>query len=177
VCENYYPMLRRAGRGPAVGTCERGELVEYGAGWGDGEVRPGYGFTEEDISAQHVGPIHVILPLYPNLERLAVHGNYARFGDALALPALRELEIVTSSLTRDNIASIVASSLPHLERCVVWFGDSQYGGECTVDDALAIASWIDARCPDVHHLGLVNTPFTDQLCQALATKHPALLGR
>jgi len=83
----------------------------------------------------------------------------------IALPKLRRLEIVTGGFSRANLKSIVTAAWPELEALTLYFGDEEYGGDCTVDDLGPILA--ASGIPRVKHLGLANAPFADELAREL----------
>ncbi|MBS1151819.1 MAG: hypothetical protein H6Q89_3517 [Myxococcaceae bacterium] len=123
---------------------------------------------DEDIDLAHhpVGNLSAISKAFPGLESLYVHSGEFTLAP-LALPKLRELTIETCGLTRKTLAAVSKSTLPALEKLVLWFGSSNYYGDAGVKDLQQILS--GKGLGRVKHLGLMNAEFTDGLCEVLAT--------
>jgi hypothetical protein len=64
------------------------------------------------------------------------------------------------------MAELRAARWPRLEELDLWFGDPEYGGDCTLDDVLPL---LDGRValPALRRLGLRNAAFADELCEPL----------
>jgi hypothetical protein len=117
-----------------------------------------------------------LTPVYPHLDRLedlVVEAGDFTLG-AIALPALRSLELVTGGLRAHVIESIVTGRLPVLERLIVYFGREDYGGDCTRADAERLLA-DGALAPTVTELGLANCEFVEELIEPLV--RAPILGR
>ncbi len=119
-----------------------------------------------DISSTHLGGLDVAYPLLGALESLYIEVGNMELG-TIVLPALREFEVYTGGFTQENMRSVVDATWPALERLILRFGDSEdYGATCTLADVLPL---FDRDLPNVRHLALANSGFTDALIPELAT--------
>jgi hypothetical protein len=127
---------------------------------------------EIDISRAWLGPLVRLSSLYPRLEVLELTGrlNGRRPDDALLgeidLPTLRRFVFRNGGLPREHLAEVLAARWPRLEELDLWFGDEDYGGDCTIDDVVALLDG-RVRLPSLRRLGLRNASFTDALCEPL----------
>jgi len=108
----------------------------------------------------------------PDLEALALFAGDFELGD-LRLPALRSLMIRTGSLRRARLPPLFAHARPALTQLELWFGQAQYGADCTATDLGPL--FAGTQFPALRDLALANAEFTDELAEALATS--ALLPR
>jgi uncharacterized protein (TIGR02996 family) len=112
-------------------------------------------------------------PLYkgvPNLEHLTLRSGTMKVGK-IDLPKLKELAIYTGGLDKASLTNILSAKWPHLERLQLQTGDE---GNIKLKDLLPI---FDGKTfPKLKHLGLGNSPYSDELCAALIqSKLPAQL--
>jgi hypothetical protein len=126
---------------------------------------------EIDISRAWLSSLVRLPALYPALEELELTGRLNSRGvepllGAIELPALRRFAFRTGGLPTEHMAEIRDARWPRLEELDLWFGDSDYGGDCTLDDVLPL---LDGRValPALRRLGLRNTTFADELCEPL----------
>jgi len=80
------------------------------------------------------------------------------------LPELGWFELRTPDLRVSQLDSIVTARWPKLQSLEVWFGATDRGSDCTVDDARKL---ID-KAPALRVLGLQNAEFVDDLIEPLA---------
>lgn len=118
-----------------------------------------------DISRAPLGDLRGLGQKYPLLRSVELKGNYdLRLGD-LSLPWAQKFALRTSALSRQVVDSICEAAWPALEELELWFGDDEYGGDCTLDDALRV---LRLDLPALRVLRLMNAPFTDELAPHLA---------
>lgn len=126
---------------------------------------------EIDISRAWLASLEWLSALYPHLEELELTGRLNSRGvepllGAIDLPALRRFTFRTGGLPREHLAEIRGARWPRLEALDLWFGDSDYGGDCALADVLPL---LDGRValPALRRLGLRNAAFADELCEPL----------
>lgn len=103
---------------------------------------------------------------FPALRELTMWGCEIELGD-LDLPGLETLKVQTCGLSQDNVAAIANGTLPALAYLDIWFGSEDYGNDNTLE---SIAPILQAtKWPKLAHLGLMNCPFTDGICEQLGT--------
>jgi tetratricopeptide (TPR) repeat protein len=109
---------------------------------------------------------------FPDLEELVLGAGQLTLSD-LDFPRLRRLAIRTGGLTRDNLAAVLATSWPALERFELWFGSPRYGAaEFEPLDLAALLA--PTGFGQLRHLGLQNAAFTDDLVHDLCTARVVL---
>ncbi|AKQ67207.1 Molybdate metabolism regulator [Myxococcus hansupus] len=119
---------------------------------------------DTEISWTHLTDISSALKVLPNLRTLRLRGGELALGD-VDLPELREFTVETGGLPLNAVKSIASAKWPKLEKLEIWFGSDNYGAEGGVEDIQPI---LDGQgLPNLKHLGLRNSEFTDALAQAL----------
>ena len=119
--------------------------------------------TECEMSWAELGDLSTLWRAVPKLKRLKLRGLVRDFG-VIELPALTHFTWETSGHARQNLASLLDARLPKLEHLELWFGDPNYGAECSVDDVRPL---LHRDLPLVTSLGLKNFEFTDGLVEPL----------
>ncbi len=118
-----------------------------------------------ELSWSNLGKAEALWPVAGKLEYLKIRAGLMGLGK-LSLPELRELRIETGGLDKKSVTAIAAASWPKLETLNLWFGQSRYGGNCTVSD---VVPFLDGKkFPKLRHLGIANTTFGDELAPLLA---------
>ncbi|HET7503617.1 MAG TPA: WGR domain-containing protein [Kofleriaceae bacterium] len=120
---------------------------------------------ETEMSWYHVGNVGKLWKAVPRLRSLIVQGGEFELG-TIELPELTHAEFRTGGLSKESARAIAKARWPNLESLEVWYGDDNYGGTATVNDAVALLARADLR--KLTLLGLMNTSFTDELCGQLA---------
>lgn len=116
------------------------------------------------ISWSDLGDLSKLYPQLQKLEALRLKIGQMKLGKP-NLPSLTSLEIVTGGFSRENMKSIANGKWSKLERLVLYFGDDNYGGDCSTKDLAAV---FDGKAfPAVKHLGLCNAQFTDDIAREL----------
>ena len=64
-----------------------------------------------------------------------------------------------------RLAAALAAKLPELAKLELWFGSTNYGGDCTVKDLAPLLA--GKLFPKVVRLGLRNAEFTDDIAAAV----------
>jgi len=137
---------------------------------GDFRFEPGYRSMGTEISWIGIGNLAPLAKKLGALTTLIVQGGSARSEQplklgALELPELRHFELRTGGLDRASIRAVCKARWPKLERLALWFGDPEYGAQGRLADVAPILA--GEGLGNLHHLGLCNSPFADELCAAL----------
>lgn len=153
--DNHYPKLLKkigkAGLPPTLRTLYVGDFE----------------FPEQnEISWVSVGDASMLYAAAPQLETLILQGADIGLGKAVALPRLRTLVLKTGGLPKAAARAVAASTLPELERLVIWTGDENYGADSKLADVAPVLD--GAGFPKLKHLGVMNCAYTDELVEALA---------
>ncbi len=117
------------------------------------------------ISWSHLGDLSKLYPQLKKLEELRIAMGDMTLGK-IDLPSLKKLEIVTGGLDQPSLAAVSNAKWPKLESLVLYFGDENYGGNCSVADLQTLLS--GKTVPGVKHLGLCNAGFQDDIAEAVA---------
>ena len=138
-------------------------LVEAGARPTLRRLRLFFDPEEEMLSWTYTGDLGPLWSLYPNLATLDITAGSIELG-RIDLPVLATLRIETCALSSDNATAVLEAKLPALRQLELWFGDPERGATAGIAHAQALlqAPW------KLESLGLVNTAFTDELCELLA---------
>jgi uncharacterized protein (TIGR02996 family) len=127
---------------------------------------------ETEISWYSIGNLSNLWAATPRLQTLIIQTGSAESAmsggttlGTLDLPALRHFEYRTGGLEQSNGQSIGEAKAPQLEYLDVWFGQENYGGNCTAEDVQRILS---RDFPKLSHLGIMNCEFVEEVIEALA---------
>ncbi len=129
---------------------------------------------EHQISWLGLGSVGAVAHRLPGLEELWCRGSWPDFGD-LHGPRLQSLTVVSSTLSAEAVGQITGASLPALTSLELATGDGEYGDSAGLPAFDVLLREGPERFPRLRHLGLCNTPFTNELVEALA--HSRLLPR
>lgn len=148
------------------GTVEYGDLVRTMAKLGLPETLRELAFTCADyqISWAELGDLGPLFPQLGKLESLQIQMGSMGFSK-MKLPRLKRLEVVTGGFTKKNMKAVSEAAWPDLETLILYFGDENYGANCTVTDLAAVFD--GKNFPKVKHLGLCNSEFADDIAKAL----------
>lgn len=120
-----------------------------------------------DISSTYLNTLEPLYARVPQLEHLEIIIGNMNLG-TIDLPNLKHFEVYTGGFNKDNMKSVLAANWPKLETLLLRFGgNSDYGGDCEVDDVLPLLA--AKGIPNVRTLALANSPFIDALIPHLAT--------
>lgn len=119
---------------------------------------------EYEISWISISDVTPLLTAFPALEQLRVRGGLTL--GPVRHEAMKALVIESGGLPGEVVRAVAALDLPNLEHLELWLGDSNYGGDATVEDLSPILS--GAAFPRLKYLGLRDCEFADALAAALA---------
>jgi uncharacterized protein (TIGR02996 family) len=123
------------------------------------------GDNVDQISWYKVGKLGKVWKAVPNLEVLHIEAGEFDLG-TIDAPNLKKAIFHTGGLSKASGKSIAAASWPKIEFLDVYYGDDDYGGDCTVKEAQALLDRSDLK--SLTHLGLRNARFADELCKVLS---------
>ena len=124
-------------------------------------------YEEAEISWIEQSDMAPLFGAYPQLTHFCVRGgNQLSFG-LLRHENLRQLIVQSGGLGRDVVRQIGRAQLPKLEWLELWLGDSNYGGDCEVDDLQPILAGV--QFPLLKQLGLKNAEKQDEIAVAVAS--------
>lgn len=120
----------------------------------------------DQISWYHVGKLGALWPAVPGLEVLEIEAGSFDLG-TLELPAMRRAIFKTGGLSQASGKAIAAARWPTIEHLEVYYGDDEYGGDCTIAQVLPLLARTDL--PALRRLGLMDAMFSDEIAAALAS--------
>jgi len=123
-------------------------------------------YEECEISWLVQGDFSPLLSAYPELEYLAIRGGQELSLGKARHAKLNTLIIQAGGLSPDVIHQIAAADFPLLEHLELWLGESNYGGDTTVEDIVPLLK--DERFAKLKYLGLKNSEIEDQIAAAVA---------
>ncbi len=138
-------------------------LVEAIASAGPLAIRELYAGDGDQVSWTNVPDLSALWKAAPWLERVHCEGSNITLGDC-SHPRLKILKLESGGLPREPVRAIVNADLPALQDLELWFGDDEYGAECTVDDLQPL---LRKEMPALRRIGLVNCMFSDDLVPTL----------
>ena len=127
-----------------------------------------------EISWYSIGDLSKLWKAVPKLETLitqcgseesTMNSEGMKLGK-LDLPHLKHAEFRTGGLEKPNAKSIAAGNFPSIEHLEIWYGDPNYGGDCSAKHVQPLLDRTDL--PKLRYLGLKNAVFTDDLVEPLA---------
>jgi hypothetical protein len=126
---------------------------------------------ESEISWITLGDATPLFTAYPQLEHFGIRGCASNYSSGLQLGTLhsehlKTLVIETGSMDRSVVHDVLSSHLPALEHLELWTGSEWYSANCTVEDFAPL--FTDNLFPNLRHLGLRNSEFTNDLAIALS---------
>jgi uncharacterized protein (TIGR02996 family) len=122
------------------------------------------GDNVDQISWYNVGNLGELWKAVPDLTTLTIEAGSFTLG-RIEAPNLRHAVFKTGGLSKASGTSIATASWPKIEFLDVYYGDDNYGGDCTMAEVQPLLDRTDL-C-SLAHLGLRNAAFADELCQAL----------
>ena len=122
------------------------------------------GDAVDQISWYRVGNLSRLWKAAPALSVFEVEAGSFTLGK-IDLPRLRRAVFRTGGLSAESGTAIATARWPKLEYLDLYFGDEDYGGECSVEHVQPLLDRTDLK--SLRHLGLTNAMFADDLCAAL----------
>ncbi|HEU0036752.1 MAG TPA: hypothetical protein VFQ53_39345 [Kofleriaceae bacterium] len=126
---------------------------------GDDRARPC------DISACVIGDLAPLWAALPGLRSLHVRGAGFELG-TIEHAAIEQAVFSTGGLSASAARAIATARWPRLDRLDVWYGHPMYGAEASIEDVEALLARDDL--PELVHLGIVDTAFSDAVGDRLA---------
>lgn len=114
------------------------------------------------LSWVDLGDLSIAYPRLGALEELTIRAGKMALGKAMNLPSLKKLEIVSTSLTKDNVEAIAAGDLANLTDLTLHIGPR---GDATIESVLPLLD--KKRFPKLRHLGLRNAMFENEIVRAV----------
>ncbi|MDB4959383.1 MAG: hypothetical protein JWO36_6952 [Myxococcales bacterium] len=122
------------------------------------------GDNVDQISWYNVGNLSKLWKAIPGLRSLEIEAGSFTLG-TIDLPNLTHAVFKTGGLSQASGKSIASASWPKIETLDIYYGDDNYGGDCTVEDVQPLLDRTDLK--SLKTLGLRNSMFADELCKVL----------
>ncbi len=129
---------------------------------------------EHQLSWLWLGAIGEAAARQPSLRTLACRGSAPSL-DGLDHSLLESLRVESSTFSPEAMAALMNAKLPALARLELAIGDGEYGPCADLSACGELIAAATARFPRLRHLGLCNTPYTNELVPVLAAS--TLLGQ
>tara|TARA_R110002073_G_scaffold208011_2_gene368296 strand:- start:32541 stop:33968 length:1428 start_codon:yes stop_codon:yes gene_type:complete len=105
----------------------------------------------------------------PNLEVVVLYAGQLTIG-TIDAPNVKRFAAQTGGLEAVEVKAIAEAKWPKLEDLEIWFGDEQYGCNCSYSDVEPVLGRTDLA---LKRLGIMNMVFGDEVCAGLV--HSPLL--
>ena len=129
-----------------------------------------FGDNVDQISWHHTGNLDKLWKGVPNLKVLEIETGEFEVGKMNA-PALERAIFITGGLSPSCARGIAKATMPAIQHLEIYYGDPNYGGDCTVQDVLPMLARTDLA--QLRYLGLKNSMFSNDIARALV-KAPVL---
>jgi uncharacterized protein (TIGR02996 family) len=123
-----------------------------------------FGDNVDQISWHHTGDLGKLWKGVPNLKVLEIETGEFEVGKMQA-PALERAIFITGGLSRSCGKNIAKAMMPKIKHLEIYYGDDDYGGDCTVKEVRPLLDRTDLK--HLEYLGLKNSMFADDLAKAL----------
>jgi uncharacterized protein (TIGR02996 family) len=117
------------------------------------------------ISWYHAGDLGQLWHAIPSLTHFDIEAGEFTLG-TIELPNLVHAVFRTGGLSKASAKSIAQATWPKIEHLEVYFGDDDYGGDCTPEDVVPLLDRTDL--PKLSYLGVKNAQFQNELVPYLA---------
>ncbi len=123
-----------------------------------------FGDNTDQISWHHTGNLKKLWKGVPQLQVLEVETGGFDVGKMVA-PALERAVFITGGLTSKCAKSIANAEMPCIQHLEIYYGDEEYGCDCSVKDVRPLLRRTDLE--HLEHLGLKNAQFANEIAAAL----------
>ncbi len=125
------------------------------------------GDNVDQISWHHTGSLAKLWKGVPNLRTLEIETGEFDVGTMVA-PALERGIFITGGLSKSCGTGLAKATMPNIKHLEIYYGTEEYGGGCSVDEALTLLERKDL--PKLEYLGLKNSEFADDLARVVGGK-------
>jgi len=123
------------------------------------------GDNVDQISWHHTGSLAKLWKGVPNLKTLEMETGEFDVGKMVA-PALERAIFITGGMDKACGKNIATAQMPKIKHLEIYYGDDQYGGNCSVKEVKPLLDRTDLK--HLEYLGLKNAMFSDDIARALA---------
>ncbi|MGZ3418997.1 MAG: WGR domain-containing protein [Polyangiales bacterium] len=122
------------------------------------------GDNVDQISWYHVGNLEPLWKGAPNLRWFEIEAGEFLVG-SMSCPNLEHAVFKTGGLAKAAGKSIATAQLPNIRHLDIWYGDDNYGGDCTIKEVMPLLERTDLK--HLTHLGLKNSQFSNDIAKAI----------
>lgn len=122
-----------------------------------------FGDNCDQVSWHHTGNLGTLWAGVPGLQVLEIETGDFDVGEMIA-PNLERAIFMTGGLAQDCARNIATATMPKIKHLEVFYGVPDYGGTCTIADAIRQLDRTDL--PALEYLGLKNSTFQDAIAAA-----------
>ncbi|MDQ3365855.1 MAG: WGR domain-containing protein [Myxococcota bacterium] len=123
-----------------------------------------FGDNVDQISWHHTGDLGKLWKAVPKLRVLELETGQFEVRK-LHAPALERAIFITGGLSRSCGKDIATAVMPAIQHLEIYYGSSNYGGECTMQEVRPLLDRTDLG--NLAYLGLKNSEFADELATNL----------
>jgi len=123
-----------------------------------------FGDNVDQISWHHTGNLGKLWKGVPNLTTLEIETGEFDVGKMIA-PALQRAIFLTGGLSKSCGKNIATAQMPAIEHLEIYYGDDNYGGDCTIKEVRPLLARTDL--PKLRYLGLKNAQFQNDIASAV----------
>ncbi len=123
-----------------------------------------FGDNVDQISWHHTGKLDKLWKGVPHLRVLEIETGEFDVGKMVA-PRLERAVFITGGLGQACGRDIATATMPEIAHLEIYYGDDNYGGDCTVKQVMPLLVRTDL--PHLEYLGLKNSKFSDDIAKAI----------
>jgi uncharacterized protein (TIGR02996 family) len=123
-----------------------------------------FGDNVDQISWHHTGNLGELWEAVPHLRTLEIESGEFEVG-AMDAPNLERAIFITGGLSKTCGKHIATARLPKIKHLEVYYGDDQYGGDCTIEEVQPLLDRRDLT--NLEYLGLKNSKFANDIAKAI----------
>lgn len=124
-------------------------------------------YEECEISWIIQGNYEPIFKAFPNLEKLHIKGSQdLNLGESFQLDHLKSLTIECGGLPKKVLTAILNSTMPNLEKLLIYVGIDSYGCDFKLEDLQPLFQ--KNLFPKMTYLGVVDSEFQDEIAISVA---------
>ncbi len=123
-----------------------------------------FGDNVDQISWHHTGNLGKMWKAVPHLRILEIETGDFEVG-AMDAPNLERAIFITGGLSTICGRNIATAKMPKIKHLEVYYGDDEYGGDCTVKEVKPLLDRSDLT--NLEYLGIKNSKFANDIAKAI----------
>jgi uncharacterized protein (TIGR02996 family) len=125
-----------------------------------------FGDNVDQISWHNTGNLGKMWKAVPNLKTFEIESGVFEVGK-LEAPNLERAIFITGGLSKSSGKSIATASIPKIRHLEIYYGQDNYGGNCTIKEVKPLLDRTDLK--HLEYLGLKNSEFSDEIAKAVGS--------